>query len=166
MSIGIIEALQDWHVTFADLPQLKPELKARFERILSKLEEWIQKKQVLQEMLLKETGLDGMNAMLMQWDIIFEKIIGEEFTHEYWWVEAKDKYWNDYKNQNLNTFWSHRLYNMTLDGLEKTYWRHIPRKSEQLPEIVRMLEIAKYKRWVEEHYSTHEQFLIPWESQD
>ena len=166
MSLGIIEAIHDGYVTFDQFPGLSPALRHRFQIILENLKKWSTSRNSLENSLLLYVSADEAKSMLTEWNNIFSRIIKEEFTPDYCWIEAKEKYWNEYKKQNLRVFWNHKYYNMVLDGLEKVYQRHLPRKTEHTPTIVRTLEILRLAPLVEEHYTSHKDLLAPWESQD
>lgn len=167
MSLGIIEVITEWDLTLSDFPELDSKLRKRFEKILQTIQTWSIPRGNLEHTLLSDMTPEEVRSVLAEWELIFAKIIKEEFSANYGWLEAKEKFWNENKSWNFRVFWGHKHYNIVLDGLEKVYWRHLPRKSEFTDYITnRITVLLKYRKWIEEHYTNHREFLAPWESQD
>jgi len=167
MPLGIVEAVKDGHATLEDFPWADERLIARVKKSIEEAIKW-EKHRASLDTSLRNMGIESIliNEMLRVWEYIFQLIDNEEFSSEYWWKEAKDKYWEAYKNQNLRIFWNHRTYNIVLDWLEKAYWRHMPRKSEVSKYVNERLKVIRYQFWVLEHYATHSDSIRPGEEQD
>jgi hypothetical protein len=163
---GIVEVLKEGVVTLDDFPNIPKVLRTRLKRIIKEIKNWSESRGILEKSLSKYMTTEEIKVMMKRWEEIFASICKDGFPEWFWWIEAKNKYWNDFKGDNIRIFRGLKYYNIVLDGLEKIYWRHLPRKSEHTKEVVQRLTLLMLEEWVYQHYESHKESLWPWEEQD